>query len=237
MTLDIFKAFCEKYIYESAELQVNISAKMRTKFVKLVVHEEHKLKKQGREQLPSIMERSAIVAFEERVEQTIDAVENAVDYIEEVGRRLSKELSREVIEVGRLASKEILNAERKLSSAMVNITNYRRVKNESADSHASHESAGSHMSAFGDGKRDKGIFANDPPRIRLLRHLERELYDIIDSDIMPRWKKRAELVDYFLNNEPYPIGVRIESIASFSSSKPGRHSSVFEKRKIVPTAV
>ena len=232
MTLEIFKAFCEKYIYESADLQVNISAKMRTKFMKLVVHEEHKMKKQAREHLPSISER-----FEERVEQAVEAVEHAVEYIEEVGRRLSKEISREVIVVGRMASKEILNAERRLSNAMVTVTNYRKVKDGSADSQASHDSAGSHLSAFGDGKQNKGIFANDPPRIRLLRHLERELYEIIDSDIMPRWKRRAELVDYFLNNEPYPIGVRINSIASVSSYKPGRNQSVFEKRKVVPTDV
>ena len=210
---------------------------MRNKFVKLVVHEEHKMKKLAREHLPSISERSAVVAFGERLEGAVDAVGDAVEYIEEVGRRLSKEISREVMEISRIASKEILNAERRLSSAMINIANYRKVKNESADSHASHESAGSHMSAFGDGKRDKGIFANDPPRIRLLRHLERELYDIIDSDIMPRWKRHLELVEYFLNNEPYPVGVRINSIASVSSSKPGRNQSIVEKRKIVPSIV
>ena len=236
LTLEIFKKFCEKYINENSELQVNISAKMRNKFLKLIVHEEHKMKKLAREQLPSISERRSI-AFAERMEEAVDVVEDVVEYIEEVGRRLSKEISREVVEVSRIASREIIKVERRLSNAVANIGNYRKLKDGSGDSHASHDSGESHFSGFGDGKRDKGIFANDPPRIRLLRHLERELYDLIDSDIIPRWKKHTELVDYFLNNEPYPVGVRINSIGSVSSSKPARHYSVFEKRKIVPSVV
>ena len=42
--------------------------------------------------------------------------------------------------------------------------------------------------------------------VRLLRSLIKELTDLINADIMPRWKKKHKLVDCFLDNLEYPHG-------------------------------
>lgn len=40
----------------------------------------------------------------------------------------------------------------------------------------------------------------------LLDSLIRELAGMMDSDIMPRWKRREGLVNAYLDNEPFPFG-------------------------------
>jgi hypothetical protein len=40
----------------------------------------------------------------------------------------------------------------------------------------------------------------------LLKELIKELVGILNSDILPRWKKRSHFVESFLSNEPFPVG-------------------------------
>ena len=42
----------------------------------------------------------------------------------------------------------------------------------------------------------------DSPKARLLHELIHELKRIIDTDILPRWKKKTDIVERFLNGEP-----------------------------------
>ena len=42
----------------------------------------------------------------------------------------------------------------------------------------------------------------DSPKVHLLHELIHELKRLIDSDILPRWKKKTAIVEKFLSGEP-----------------------------------
>lgn len=70
---------------------------------------------------------------------------------------------------------------------------------------------------------------------RLLARLDKELADLINSDILPRWKKNTAAVDRFFNDEPPGVSVSVVSPSRQTSKqarKRGLMLSAFKSGKI-----
>lgn len=71
----------------------------------------------------------------------------------------------------------------------------------------------------------------DPPIVRVLKALEKELTDLIDSDILPRWKKQQDIVEKFLENQPHPHTVGV--VAEATSTPEGKMSAAVDIGAVV----
>lgn len=60
----------------------------------------------------------------------------------------------------------------------------------------------------------------------LLDGLVRELYLIVDTDILPRWTKKADLVSSFLDNKPYHFGTIVRSLQSLTKPSKSIRQSI-----------
>jgi hypothetical protein len=70
----------------------------------------------------------------------------------------------------------------------------------------------------------------DNPKFLLLHELEKELFDLMDSDIIPRWIRKTEVIECFFNNEPYESIRDVQSNQSKKSAS--RHSLSMIKSRI-----
>jgi hypothetical protein len=68
-----------------------------------------------------------------------------------------------------------------------------------------------------------GSIMYEDPKLRLLQSLSKELSDLINGDIMPRWKRREDVIERFLNNIDPSIPVED---AKDSENDIHRHSSL-----------
>jgi hypothetical protein len=67
-----------------------------------------------------------------------------------------------------------------------------------------------------------GSIMYEDPKLRLLQSLSKELSDLINGDIMPRWKRREDVMERFLNNIDPSIPIEdagdVENVVSRNSS-------------------
>jgi hypothetical protein len=170
LSLVVFKKFCEKYIFVNADMQVNISANMREKFVKYIKKEEMAAQRyQRKPSLASIREDITGIA-------------------DNLGRRMSSVMARSSVSTGRRISKAI-NSTARYSVAREH--REERVPNLMP-------SVGSELSV--DPDQLGGLL--DSRQAHLLHLLEKELVNLINLDIIPRWLRSSEAVERFLDNQP-----------------------------------
>jgi hypothetical protein len=61
------------------------------------------------------------------------------------------------------------------------------------------------------------------PKFLLLHELEKELFDLMDSDIIPRWIRKTEVIESFFSNEPYE-SVQEEQVNHVKHNSASKHS-------------
>jgi hypothetical protein len=88
------------------------------------------------------------------------------------------------------------------------------------------EENGQLLKTLGPKKRRSSILGSimyEDPKLRLLQSLSKELSDLINGDIMPRWKRREDVIERFLNNIDPSISIED---AKDSENDIHRHSSL-----------